>query len=351
MPRPRKPWFRKNRPGVYVEIGGKQHLLAKGPDNDETWERAQLAYHQLMAEVLANPPVEGGDPTVASVVDEFLEFSVKRDAPSTFYERKLYLQNFCTHHGPRLVRDCKPLHLSKWVDKHPKWISDWTKHYAMRCVVRPFNWAVKGKLIEENPFTGVTWPKCDGQRRPMSSEEYEALLKAAGKTSRLGEILRFLWNTGCRPSELRHLWWQDIHLKVPYPAIILKEHKTSRTQRTPNPRVIPLVQEVVDLLSEIAARQEHDEFVFVTHRRTPWARSSIQQTLRRLRRKIGLPEDVVLYGCRIHVGTYSIRNGNDLRTTADLLGHKHVRTTERYIHPTDQIDQLAAAMLRATRSA
>ena len=120
---------------------------------------------------------------------------------------------------------------------------------------------------------------------------------------------------------------------------------------TPKPRVVPLVQEVVDLLLEIAAREEHDKFVFVTHRRTPWARSSIQQTLRRLRRKIGLPEDVVLYGCRIHVGTYSMRNGNDLRTTADLLGQNNLRVTERYIHPTDQIDQLAAAMHRATRSA
>jgi hypothetical protein len=147
MSRPRKLWYRTARQTVNVEIDGKQHPLAKGPDNDETWERARLAYHQLMAEMLANPPVDGGHPTVAFIVDEFLEFSVKRDAPSTYYERKLYLQDFCTHHGPRLVRDCKPLHLSKWVDKHPTWISDWTKHYAMRCVVRPFT-----RIIHEIGF-------------------------------------------------------------------------------------------------------------------------------------------------------------------------------------------------------
>ena len=61
MARPRKLWYRKARQAVYVEIDGKQHLLAKGPDNDETWERARLAYHRLMAEILANPPVDGGD--------------------------------------------------------------------------------------------------------------------------------------------------------------------------------------------------------------------------------------------------------------------------------------------------
>ena len=117
MPRPRKPWFRKARNAWYVEIDRTQHKLADGPENDETKARANLKFHQLMAEILANPPADGGDPTVASIVDEFLEHSVKRDAPSTFYERKLYLQDFCTHHGPRLVRDCKPGHLSKWVDK------------------------------------------------------------------------------------------------------------------------------------------------------------------------------------------------------------------------------------------
>ncbi len=29
--------------------------------------------------------------------------SSKRDAPSTFYDRKIYLQDFCTHHGPKRV--------------------------------------------------------------------------------------------------------------------------------------------------------------------------------------------------------------------------------------------------------
>ena len=245
MARPRKLWYRTARQTVHVEIDGEHYPLARDPDNDETWERAWLAYHQLMAEILANPPIDAGDQTVASIVDEFLDYSVKRDAPSRFYERNLYLHNFCTHLGPRLARNCKPFYLSKWVDNRLTWGSNWT---------------VKMKLLDENPFAGVTWPKCDGQRRPMTTEEYETLLKAVGKTSRLGEILRFLWNTGCRPSGLRHLRWQDIHLEVPHPAIVLAEHKTSRTQRTLKPRVIPLVREVAELLQEIEARQEHDEF-------------------------------------------------------------------------------------------
>ena len=175
-------------------------------------------------------------------------------------------------------------------------------------------------------------------------------MKAAGETSRLGEILRFLSYTGCRPAELRNLRWTDIHLQGQTRAIVIPEHKTTRTQREPEPRVIPMVDELVSLLKDIRDRRESDEFVFVTRRKRPWARSSIQQSVRRLRRKIGLPEDVVLYGIRHRVGTESIRNGNDLRATADLLGQKNLRVTERYVHPTAGIEKLAEAMNRATKS-
>ena len=57
--------------------------------------------------------------------------------------------------------------------------------------------------------------------------------------------------------------------------------------------------------------QEHDEYVFVTHRRKSWTRSSIQQCLRRLQHQIGLPNDVVLYGLRHHFGTESIMTRTD----------------------------------------
>jgi len=350
MPRPRKPWFREARNAWYVEIGGKQHRLADGPKNDVTEARAELEFHRLMAETMANPPADGGDPTVAALIDEYLEQNKKHLAPSTFYENRILLQKFCKKHGPRLVRNCIPYHLSKWVNDQETWTSNWTRSFAIRIVKRSFNWAVEQGLIEENPFLKVKPPKCKSRRRPIKLEEFTQLLTAAGRTSRLGETLLFLAYTGCRPCELRNLRWSDIHLDEPNPEIVIEEHKTSNTQDDPEPRVIPIVDELAILLASIADRCENSEFVFVTHRRTPWARSSLQQSVRRLRRKIGLSEDVILYGIRHFVGTQSVRNGNDVRTTADILGHTGTRTTDRYIHPSNDRAHLAAAMARATSS-
>ncbi len=91
--RPPRPWYRKGR-GWYVEIAGQQIRLAKGEKTAETKAAAEKRFHELMLECAANPPVDGGSPTVASVIDAFLDYASKRDAESTFYERKLYLQKF-----------------------------------------------------------------------------------------------------------------------------------------------------------------------------------------------------------------------------------------------------------------
>jgi integrase len=351
MSRPKKPWFRKGRNAWYIELGGRQIKLADGPKNAVTEALAWEEFRRLMVEIADNPPVDGGNPTVASICDEYLERNQSVLASSTLYENRLYLQKFCDRHGPRLVRDCIPYHLVTWVQEHPSWESKWTQSYAIRVVKRAFNWAAEMGLISENPFASVKPPRGQSKRRPIKPEEYKQLLDAAGEDSRLGEILRFLRLTGCRPGELRQLRWQDVHMESEFPAIVIEKHKTSSTQSVPMPRIIPILPELGLLLTTIAERQEHEKYVFVTSRRLPWARSSIQQSIRRIRRRIGLSDDVVLYAIRHGVATSLVRNGNDLRTIADLLGHTNVRTTELYIHSTDQLAALTEAMSRLAKSA
>jgi integrase len=60
--------------------------------------------------------------------------------------------------------------------------------------------------------------------------------------------------TGSRPSELRGLRWADIDLDRC--VVALNRHKTSRTQRTPRSRLIPLVPPIIRLLSLIRRRGE-----------------------------------------------------------------------------------------------
>ena len=352
MPRPRKPWFRKSTGWWMVEIGGRQLRLANGRERKAEAERK---YHTLMAEIAANPPVDGGDPTVASIIDAYLDFAQHRDSPRTFYERKLILQQFVDAHGFRRVKDCLPYHMTTWLDGHPSWKSDWTRATALKLVHRPFNWATRQGLIPANPFGKLIQPE-GAPRRPLTREEYARLRLAArggkksGKASssgrRLREILLFLKLTGARPSELRDLRWTDLDLDRG--VIVLPHHKTSRTQKKPKPRTIQLVPPIVRLLTLIRRRNEGAGHVFVTHLGTPWSRNGITQKIKRLRAKASLPDDAKLYGLRHHFATRAIVNGVDIKTLAELMGHTTTRVTETYVHLVGQQPHLAAAMRQAT---
>src|SRR5205807_4032435 len=102
-------------------------------------------------------------------------------APAPSKERKGYLQLFAEEHGWRKVndRDCLPVHAEQWVADHPAWRSDWTRSQVLQIVMRPFNWAVRKRLIPSNPFRGVDRPK-GLPRRPMTDAEFQALLRASG---------------------------------------------------------------------------------------------------------------------------------------------------------------------------
>jgi hypothetical protein len=116
-----------------------------------------------MAEIAANP-------TVASIVDAYLDFAQHRDSPRTFYERKLILQQFVDDHGYRRVRDCLPYHLTNWLDGHPSWKSDWTRATVLKLTLRTFNWAARQRLIPANPFGRLVQPE-GAPRRPLTPEE------------------------------------------------------------------------------------------------------------------------------------------------------------------------------------
>ena len=90
-----KPWYRQQTDSWYVQIGPKQHVLAKGRGSQKA---AFDAYHKIMAE---NKPVEPDQLTVAKVCDLFLGWSEKHNAAETFAWHRAFLQEFCTTHGDK----------------------------------------------------------------------------------------------------------------------------------------------------------------------------------------------------------------------------------------------------------
>ena len=141
--------------------------------------------------------------------------------------------------------------------------------------------------------------------------------------------------------------WSNVDLDHGF--IVLQRHKTVRTQKHPEPRIIPLDSVVIKLLTSIRKREE-GERVFLTHRKTPWNRYSLGLRIRRAKMVAGLPDDLKLYGTRHAFGTRGIIAGCDIKTLSVLMGHTDTKMTEHYAHVAGKRDFLAATMELINRS-
>lgn len=349
MGRPRKPYFRTSDKSWVTRFNGQYVKLARGRGNKA---EALRKFHELQLAEQLSPNPDAVNLTVAGVIEAYLGYSRTRDAASTFSQRKQYLQLFAEAHGWRRVNDtdCKQLHLTSWLDSHTEWKSDWSRATITAIVLRPFNWAVKQRLVAANPFRGVT-SAAGRSRRPMTDEEFEKLVVAIegrkfkngpSPADRFREILTFLRHTGARPGEASALKWENVTLATG--VALLHEHKTARTQRVPKPRVIVFDEEVTRLLTAIRDRADPGDHVFLTYRLTAWHRSTLSQRIVRARRKAGIAEDAKLYGLRHAFGTRAITSGVDLKTAAELMGHNSTRMTEHYVHLAGQRGHLVRAM-------
>lgn len=229
---------------LVFSYGGKRHYLSMGLDNNpqnrklaemkaRTIELDILSGHfegvekykpkSTLSTVEAVTPISTPKPNLAELWEKFVEYKRPQCSPNTMkymYEVYTnYLQRLPTHELDQAneIRDYILQNIP--LDSGKRFIT----RLSACC-----NWSMKAGIISENPFNGmaaeIKIPKsrnADDDINPFTKEEKDAIIqaletdqfcpKASGfKHSRYAPLVKFLFNTGCRPSEAIALQWKHI---------------------------------------------------------------------------------------------------------------------------------------------
>ena len=200
---------------------------------------------------------------------------------------------------------------------------------------RFFKWAVRERLIVEDPTVRLASPR-QPARLPgtLSEAQVEALLAAPDTSEALGlrdrAMLELLYASGLRVSELVGLQhWQ----------VMLPEGVVRVTGKGSKERLVPFGEEaglwlgryVQSARAEILAGRQSDD-LFVTVRGAAMTRQMFWKLIKQWAVQAGIRQPLSPHTLRHAFATHLLNHGADLRVVQLLLGHADISTTQVYTH-------------------
>ena len=161
---------------------------------------------------------------------------------------------------------------------------------------------------------------CNLRERVLKEEEEKQLFEAA--TPHLKPILAVALYTGMRRGEVLKLRWQ--HVDFEDREIMVVESKSGKA------RTLPINSFLFHLLYGLRHRDGKSEFVFVNHERgKPFV--EIKRAFNGACKRAEI-KDLRFHDLRHTFASRLARNGVDLNTVKELMGHASITTTQRYLH-------------------
>jgi len=195
-------------------------------------------------------------------------------------------------------------------------------------------------LARANPARRLPLPRVSQPVPVCLSENMAVRLVEAADTPRLKALVILLLSTGIRRSETVGITFDDLDLENCQLLIRGKGNKE---------RTVPLTEEAVEAIRDYLRQRKptKSNHLFVStngghriHGRV------INKLLDRVLHNAGLTDQgITPHKLRHTFATHLIRNGVDIRTVQELLGHSDLETTAKYLHSDTRTKQAAVRKL------
>jgi integrase len=332
----RKPYYWKERKCWYFRFHDEDGKLRGMPLRGTSKKDAYEHWKELTA-----PPDEAVD-TVAelAVVDLINQFwgvlknrvRLKQIEPATLERRESSLLSFVASIDRNLgVSGLKPLHVTAWLDSQPRWNAT-SRYHAVKAIKAAFKWATDEGHIVKNPLSNFSVQTGESRDFVISRSTYRKLIVGASDlkfrrrhVTAFKSFLIALHLTGCRPGEVAKVQIEDFDGE----SWTIAKHKTKRKKK--QPRVVYLGP-CAQTLSRILAHGRKHGPLFRPHQSRPWKYSDARRRFGRLRDRIDIEKDCVMYSFRHTWITNAMVATGDVAAVAEMAGTSIKMIQDHYGH-------------------
>jgi integrase len=293
-------YYKKSHHAWYVNVKGKPVRLGK------TEAEATTALACLTG---------GGLETVGEAVDKFMSQDLSDG------NRQFYIQAFKTLQRELRIADLKPYHVKG-------------SRNTMRATKTCFKWCAEQGYINTSPLKDMRLPTATGRGDDVYLTDEQMQQLYACCPDDLYDVLVALHETGCRPSEVRHVTAKNLSSMC----------WTFVRGKGGRPRVVHLSARVNDICRRLALRY-HTGPLFRNARGGRWTAAALVGRFARLSDRVGFP--VTAYYLRHTFITNALERGVDPVTLATLVGHTDLKMIHKhYAHLQRRSKHLAAAVAK-----
>jgi integrase len=271
--------------------------------------------------VVPEPPAPVVRDTLGKTMDEYLEqLAVEGSKGSVGMYSSVFRQfyNFVTQDG-MITRTLKSITKSDVLRFAAYWKSQGQKPITIHNKI-----VVIACLLKRNGIHGC-WVNVKFEPKDVvsySPEEVKQLLAAATPSERL--LISFFVSTGLRKSEVRNAEWGQVNFIERVFTVRQARGYMTKSRRA---RYIPLPDDLLEKLRE-HKKSAKCELIFPSPKNKPNYR--LYESFVALAERAGVPCNG-LHQLRRTFCTTMARNGSDLFSLRNLMGHANISTTERYV--------------------
>ena len=199
-----------------------------------------------------------------------------------------------------------------------------------------FEYLIFEKYIKTNPLSLIESPRIS-RKLPdtLTIKEIDLLISNINISTNEGErniaLIETLYGCGLRVSELISLKISDLFFNEGFIKVTGKGNKQRLVPISDlNKRVIKSYMD--NSRKKLKIEEKSKDILFLNRRGKKLSRAMIFTIIKRLAKLSDIKKNISPHTFRHSFATHLLKNGADLKTIQQLLGHQSITTTEIYMH-------------------